>query len=123
LVHFGLKMLLLRVILSIYSQRFTNKFDKFISNKTPKEFHTKGFSWSHGPTYKYAYATGTKCFCQSKSLPFANQDEMQLTTVLYFRNLRAVIVLTADSARVFRLQRQQFMRPVGRRRSADSALL
>jgi len=30
LVHFGLKMLLLRAILSIYSQKFTTKFDRFI---------------------------------------------------------------------------------------------
>jgi len=41
LVHFGLKMLLVRAILSIYSRKLTNKFDEFIRNKKPI-FHTKG---------------------------------------------------------------------------------
>jgi len=38
LVHFGLKMLLLRAVLSIYSRKFTKTFDKFISKNAYKNF-------------------------------------------------------------------------------------
>ena len=39
LVHYGLQNASGKsIILSIYSQKLTDKFDKFISNKTPKNF-------------------------------------------------------------------------------------
>jgi len=48
-------MYLVRAILSIYSRKLTNKFDKIISNKTPKMFYSYQGGRCKPPKYATVY--------------------------------------------------------------------